>query len=316
MNTEPKNKSLSIIIPVCERAENAIATLDDYKTFFDKEFPGTEYIFVVNDTYHAIGKQLEQLNNENLAVLFLTRDFAEVTPIRAGFDDAKGDLMLILPPYKQVTTDSLGKLFEKIEETDIVLARRWPRVDTKGNQFQTGLFNKMIRSLSDQNFSDIGCGVRLIRAEAAKELDLYGDQHRFLPLLAYQIGFTSSEVDTPQAEEDKQPRVYSPGVYLRRFLDLLTVVFLTKFNKKPLRFFGLLGSGSIGIGALGLIYLAFERLALGVEVSDRPLLVLFCLFLVLGFQLLAIGLVGEIIIFTHAGNNKEYRVKHIFNFKE
>jgi hypothetical protein len=144
---------------------------------------------------------------------------------------------------------------------------------------------------------------------------MYGDQWRFLPLLAYRIGFHSIEVELTQASEDSHSRVYSPGLYLRRFLDLLTIIFLTKFNKKPLRFFGLMGSSAILAGMAGLIYLAFERLVLDVGVSDRPLFVLFTLFLVLGFQLIAIGLVGETVIFTHSKENKEYKIKEIIQHK-
>ncbi|MGB3623420.1 glycosyltransferase [Ketobacter sp. MCCC 1A13808] len=313
MSQADSSTPLSVIIPVCERTENTLATFKEYQEYLGAKFTQPEYIFVVSKGNHHIGDQLvdHAKDAKNITVMYMSRDFGEATAIQAGMSKATGELILILPTYKQVETSSLGKLFEHIEEYDLVLAKRWPRIDTAGNQIQTKTFNYLLRKFSGQNFTDIGCGVRLLKSVAAKELNLYGDQHRFLPLLVHQIGYSFTEIELPQAKDDAGTRLYTPQVYLRRLLDLLTVVFLTKFNKKPLRFFGLLGSGSIGIGALGLLYLALERFAWGIPLSDRPLLVMFCLFFVLGFQLLAIGLIGEIIIFTHAGDQKEYRIKKI-----
>ena len=174
----------------------------------------------------------------------------------------------------------------------------------------------MLQKLSGLKFDDVGCGVRLIKAEVLKEVFMYGDQWRFLPLLSYQLGYHSTEVELTQAGEDTHKRFYSPGVYLRRLLDLLTIIFLTKFNKKPLRFFGLIGSSSILMGIFGLLYLSFEKLILDVAMADRPALVLFSLFIVLGCQLIAIGLVGETVIFTHSKELKEYRIKEIIGQNE
>ena len=108
-------------------------------------------------------------------------------------------------------------------------------------------------------------------------------------------------------------RTYAPGVYLRRMIDLLTVFFLIKFTKKPLRFFGLTGSAVLAAGAGITLYLVITRLAFGVALSDRPLFLVGILFIVLGLQIFAIGLIGEIIIFTHAKELKEYNVDEIIN---
>lgn len=313
MSPTASSKSLSIVIPICERSDTTIATFDEYNAYFSKQFSQLEFVYVISKSNRHAGESLIQHTKgmKNISILFMSRNFGEATAIQAGLSKVTGDLVLILPVYKQVETESLGKMFDFIEEFDLVQAKRWPRIDTKGNQIQTRTFNYLLRKFSGQNFSDIGCSVRLMKREVANELNLYGDQHRFLPLLAHQIGYSYTEIELTQAKDDAVTRLHRPQVYVRRLLDLLTVVFLTKFNKKPLRFFGLLGSGSIGIGAIGLLYMAIERFAMGVPMADRPLLVMFCLFFVLGFQLLAIGLVGEIIIFTHAGDQKEYRIKKI-----
>jgi hypothetical protein len=132
-------------------------------------------------------------------------------------------------------------------------------------------------------------------------------------MLAKQLGFEVVQLDVPQSKADVHRRTYSFRTYMSRILDILTVGFLTRFHQKPLRFFGAAGVMSTFFGFTGLGYIGIERIFFGVAASDRPLLVLFSLFLVLGIQLIAIGLVGETIIFTSAKNNKAYRIKKIIN---
>jgi hypothetical protein len=145
----------------------------------------------------------------------------------------------------------------------------------------------------------------------AEEVHLYGDLHRFLPLLAYQRGFKISEVPVQQSHHDFKRRVRRPGIYLRRLLDLLTLFFLLKFTKKPLRFFGLVGSLLSGLGGLILAYLGIYRLLELGPIAGRPLLVLGVLLIVMGLQLFSVGLLGEIIVFTHARELKDYQIEEI-----
>jgi hypothetical protein len=144
-------------------------------------------------------------------------------------------------------------------------------------------------------------------------MPLYGDQHRFAPLLADRLGFRIKEVDVRQSSKEKSWRVYPFGVYPRRLLDLLTVFFLVKFTKKPLRFFGLIGAGTFVIGGLIMLYLVIERLFFGSALADRPALLLSSLLVVLGVQIFALGLIGELIIFTHAKHIKEYTIDEVIN---
>ena len=150
-----------------------------------------------------------------------------------------------------------------------------------------------------------------MKSIVAKEVPLYGDLHRFFPLLAFRQGFRISEIQVQQSPHDHGVRLQRPGVYLRRLLDLLALFFLFKFTKKPLRFFGLLGVGLFSIGSVVTGYLGFERLFLGVGLSDRPVLIAGALMMVLGVQLFSVGLLGEIIIFTHSREAKEYQVREI-----
>jgi hypothetical protein len=160
-------------------------------------------------------------------------------------------------------------------------------------------------------YHDISCGMRVMKRKVAEEVHLYGDLHRFFPLLAFQRGFKVEEIPVRQSRQDLKPRIYRPGIYLRRLLDILTLLFIFKFTKKPLRFFGLIGGALFGCGSVILAYLVVYWLMDLGPISRRPILILGVLLMVLGAQLFSIGLLGEMMIFTHGRGAKDYQIKEI-----
>jgi hypothetical protein len=158
-----------------------------------------------------------------------------------------------------------------------------------------------------QKIHDVASGVRAMRPEVLERVPLYGDFARFLPLFAVRDGFSVVEVPVPQHERDVRARLYRPGTYLRRLVDLLGLFFLLRFTEKPLRFFGMLGSLLSLAGGLILAVLSLQRLA-GQGIADRPLLLLGVLLVVLGVQAIALGLIGEIIVHLGAAQRPTYRV--------
>jgi hypothetical protein len=195
----------------------------------------------------------------------------------------------------------------------MVLSHRWPRHDSLLNRLQTKFFNFLLRRSTDLKIRDAGCSVRAFTKEVVKESQLYGDLHRFFPVIAHRQGFKVTEINVAQSQKDTHHRIYAPGVYIRRLLDLLTIFFLIKFTKKPLRFFGLVGSTLFALGLVSTLYILIERLFFDIGLADRPALFLSSLLIVLGVQIIAIGLIGEIIIFTHAKDIKEYKIDKIIN---
>jgi hypothetical protein len=220
---------------------------------------------------------------------------------------------MTLPAYHQVDASELPKLIESLDNHDMVVVRRWPRRDSKLNQYQTKLFHGIIKFMTGNIYNDIGCSVRLFRRKILEEINLYGDLHRFLPILSHKQGFKVKEIEMKQSLKESRIRTYPLGVYIRRMIDLLNVFFLIKFTKKPLRFFGLTGTAVLFVGLSITTYLVINRLFFNVVLSDRPLFLIGILFIVLGLQIFAIGLIGEIIIFTHAKDIKEYTVEEIIN---
>lgn len=310
-----KTTELSIIIPVSERFDDTKFVYSSYKEAITDIGQSYEFIYVLDGDYPEILRDLRILKDsgENIKIIKLAKSFGEATALTVGFEHSSGDLIITLPAYLQIVPSEIPHLVSQLENNDMIVARRWPRNDSLVNRIQSKAFHLPIKYLTGLDFQDLGCSVRIIKRKVVEELDIYGDQHRFLPLLAYKQGFNVSQANAAQAPQDTHKRQYSLGIYIRRLLDILSIFFLIKFTKKPMRFFGLLGSGIFGLGSLVLIILTAQRIIWSIPLADRPMLLLGSLLLVLGIQIFAIGLIGEIIIFTHAKEMKEYTVEEIIN---
>jgi len=307
-----KPVDLSVVIPISERHDDLRELYRQYAQDISANGYSYEFIFVLDGPDHEALQTLKRLKKDcsEIKVISLSRHVGEATALSVGLDKARGSIILTLPSYFQVEPSDVHRLLKKLAEgeNDLVIAWRYPRIDSLFNRAQSWVFHRLTGILIGMTYHDISCGLRAMRRKVAEEVQLYGDLHRFFPLLAYQRGFKVAEVPVRQSRQDAKRRVYSPGLYLRRLLDLLTLFFLYKFTKKPLRFFGLVGSAISGAGVIITGYLGLYRLLGFGALADRPLLILGVLLLVLGIQLFSIGLLGEIIIFIHASKVKDYRI--------
>jgi len=307
---------LSVIIPISEKRYDDIQPLYfEYKNSITSYTENYEFIYILDGEYPDLKVKLKELikQGEPIKVISLSKSFGEATAISIAFEHSKGDLFLTLPAYRQIESEKIAQVLKQQENCDMVIVKRWPRIDSSFSQIRSRVFHKIVNYGSKFKAQDIGCGVRTFKRKVLEEINLYGDQHRFLSFLAYHKGFKVTEIEIPQSKEEPFKRSYPAGVYLRRLLDILVVSFLVKFTKKPIRFFGLIGSGIFFVGLVSLVYLIIDRLFFGGALADRPALFLSSLMLVLGIQILAIGLIGEIIIFTHAKEMKEYTIAEIIN---
>jgi hypothetical protein len=218
---------------------------------------------------------------------------------------------MILPPFEQVETSSLGRVIAALSDADLVTVRRYPRCDSTLRRAQTQVFEMLVKGVGSSRFRDPGCTVHALKRTVLEETELYGEQHGFLPLLAANVGFKVVEIDLPQARPDAARRVQGPTSYVHRLVDILSVFFLTRFTRRPLRFFGPAGAGCTLVGLLGLVVVVVQRLFLAVPLADRPALILSSLLVAVGLQVLAIGLIGELIVFIHARSMRQYRVREI-----
>ena len=249
--------------------------------------------------------------NDDARVIQLSRRFGETAAVLAGFASTKTEQLMILPAFEQVETTRLGDVLDALQNADLVTVRRYPRCDSMLRRGQSFVFETFLKHVGNSGFRDPGCTVHALKRSVLEETQLYGEQHGFLPLLAANVGFKVVEIDVPQARRDAARRVERPRTYVHRFIDVLSVFFLTRFTRRPLRFFGPLGASCAVAGMVGLGVVVVQRLFFEVPLADRPALILSSLLVALGLQVLAIGLIGELIVFIHARSMRQYRVREI-----
>lgn len=317
MPTKPELKLLTVIVPVGGRHGDARKLYAEYKAGLAALAVPSEVLFVLDGPRPKFASQLDELlaSGEQFTVISLTRSFGGAAALMAGVERATGDAIVTLPAYQQIDAADIRKLIAGLDAADVVVSMRSPRVAGPFDRLRRTLFHRLVRSMTGLRFNDLGCGARAVRRRVFDELDLYGEQHRFLPVIADRLGFRVTEVQVRQSPLDHLDRVYRPREYARHGLDLFSIFFLVRFTKRPLRFFGMLGATTFSIGAFMILYLCVERLFFNEQLADRPALLLAALLVVLGMQIFALGLLGELIIFTHARDLKDYRVEEVIQYE-
>jgi glycosyltransferase involved in cell wall biosynthesis len=306
---------LSIVIAVTGNVENIIELYNAYKSEIISSGKTYEFVFVLDGDFPDIQEDLRKIGttDDKIKIIRLAKHFGIATALTAGFEKSSGKTILTLPAYYQVKPTSILSILEKTKDADMVIGKRWPRVDSRFNQLQSRVMNFFLNFFAGSSFQDLGCDVRAFDRRVIDEVPIYGGQDRFFPVLASYKGFRVEEVDVEQSDKDKFWRVQRLTVYPILMIDMMAVFFLVKFTKKPLRFFGGIGMILFGIGCLFMTYIIFERLFMGIGLADRPALLLSSLLVVLGVQIFALGLIGELIIFTHAKEMKEYAIAEVIN---
>ncbi len=310
---------ISAIIPVGARhAADMVALYCEYRQGLETLGAPYEIIVVLDGPRPEVASDMQRLlaSGERLSVISLTRRFGEATALVAGFQRARGRTVLTLPAYHQIRGAEIGKLVRALGVVDLAIGWRWPRAGGRLEKLRRDLFHRLLAWITGQRFHDLGCGARALKRRVLEEINLYGDQHRFLPVLASRVGFKVLELELRQSPLDRFEGAYPPREYVRRALDICTVFFLSRFTKKPLRFFGMVGVTTFVVGAALVAWLAIDRLVFHQPLADRPALLLSSLLVVLGMQLFALGLLGELIIFTHARDIKDYQIEEVVRYPE
>jgi hypothetical protein len=309
-----KALDLSVVIPVCQGQGNLSELCAQYAREFASSGYSCEFIFVIDgrDQTTIDEGQFKGLGPA-VRVFVLNRPFGEAAALSLGFEKATAPVIVTLPGYFQVEPSEIRKVTKTLaqKDVDLVISHRTPLPDRPLSRLRTRAFHRLVRLLSGSTYQDLACGVRAMKRKVVEEVTLYGDLHYFFPILAHQRGFKIVEVPVRPSRCDNGRRAFQPVSYLRRLLDLLNLLFLVKFTRKPLRFFGFIGAVLFASGAVITAYLGAYRLFEFGSISDRPLLILGVLLMVVGVQSFSIGLLGELIIFTHAREVKDYQIKDI-----
>ena len=272
-----------------------------------------EIIFVDDASEDKTYEKLLQIveNNKNVHLIKMRSSFGEASAFEAGFNMSKGELIIFYTTRVRPNVKQLPLFLKKLDEGyDLVVGWRFPRKDALINRIISKLFNYIATRLSNLKLHDINSGIFVTRRDVLENIQIYGGLSQFIPVLAQRQGYKIIEEKIEQLSgKFRKSRFVSE--YLQRSLDIITVLFLSKYSKKPIHFLGFLGSIFTIVGGIIELYLFFYRILGYGPIAGRPLLLLGALLLVIGIQMVAMGLIGEMIIFTHAGDIKEYNIEKI-----
>lgn len=307
---------VSVVVPVTSPEAEVRDVVEALGAELLRENRSWEVIFVFDGVTGRAWEEVQKLRRDypnKVRSISFKNPFGESVCLSAAVERARGRYLVTSPQYVQVDPVELRTMLAALDDgADFVTPWRSPRIDPLLNRLQSAAFNLVIRQIIRMEFHDLNCYFRAIRREVLEDVAVYGDMYRYLPVIAYRQGYKVVEVKVRHLKEWGGTGFFGLGIYTRRFLDILAVMFLTKFTLKPLRFFGTIG-GVFAVAGLGICaHMTIQKFWFDQPISGRPLLLLGVLLIVLGVQVLGFGLVGEIIIFSQARNLKEYRIESIY----
>jgi hypothetical protein len=308
-------KRISVLIPVSADAREAKAVHAGLVERLAALGVGFEILYLVSPRAGSARDDVRVLyeqDPERVRVIEFAQAVSEAAMLTAGFERARSEVLCTVPARFETDFAALGSLLAALGEgADLAVARRRRGRQGASARVQSQAFNRLVSWATGAQFRDVASGTRAFRREVIDEIPLYGDFHRYLPLLADRLGFRVVEIAADAHPDARAPTVHPPSIYLWRAIDLLSVFFLARFTRYPLRLFGGLGSLFAAAGALLLVVIGTQRM-LGTPLADRPILVLAVLLVGLGVQAFSIGLLGELVLFFHARSLRDYRIGAVY----
>ena len=293
--------NVSVVIPIYNEEANVAELVARVGTAMLRTGKTFELICVDDGSRDGSAAALEAIAAERpwLKPLYLIRNYGQSAALQAGFDAAQGEIIVTLDGDLQNEPDDIPELLKILDErpeVDVISGWRKERQDrTVSRKLPSAAANAVISSVTGVKLHDYGCALKLYRADVIRGLRLYGELHRFIPALAAEVGANIIEVPVRHHARTRGESKYGIDRTFRVLLDLLWIKFLMRFLHRPLQAFGGVGLGLGAIGFLVLAWLTYEKLALGAEIGGRPLLLLGVLLALIGVQLVATGLMGELL---------------------
>ncbi|MGC2658438.1 MAG: glycosyltransferase family 2 protein [Bryobacteraceae bacterium] len=295
---------LTIVIPIHNEEPAILPLYDRLTTVLERLRRPYEILFVddasTDRSFDLLANLVE--TDHHLKVLRLRRNFGQTAALAAGFDEAHGDIIISLDGDLQHDPDDIPLLLEKIDEGyDIASGWRKNRVDNAvTRRIPSRIANWMMKQVSGVDLHDFGTTFKAYRADVLKDINLYGELHRFIPALASFYGARIAEVPIKNIERPNGASHYGLGRTFRVFFDMITIKFLLQYLTRPMHFFGKWGLGGISVGTVILAYVIFEKLAgKDIIIEHGPLLVAGAMMWFAGLMLFSVGLIGEVLMRTY-----------------
>ena len=292
---------ISVVVPVHDEERTVALLYDELRYALEPLHVEWEAIFVDDGSTDGTFAALTRLHSaaDNVRVVRLRRNFGKAAALVAGFDQARGDVVVTIDGDLQDDPAEIPRLLAKLDEGfDLVSGWKTRRRDRLSRRLLSRLFNAVTSRFSGLRLHDMNCGLKAYRAEVVHGLRLYGELHRFIPVLAHYRGFRIAELPVNHRPREHGRSRYGIERYVRGFLDLLTISFIGRYRHRPLHLFGGVGLVLMTTGIGILVYLTVDKV-LGHAIGGRPLLTLGVLLVVVGMQFFSLGLISEMITSHH-----------------
>lgn len=315
MNTLPE---VSVVIPLYNEAESIVPLYDELSAALDDLNRPYEVIVIDDGSSDASFTHLKAIHERDSRwrIIRFRRNYGQTAGLSAGFAEALGDIIITSDADLQNDPRDIARLLDKMDEGDgYDIVSGW-RKDRKepfvSRRLPSMLANGLISRTTGVYLHDYGCTLKAYRSVVVKNIHLYGELHRFIPAVASSVGVTVAEIPVNDRARRFGSSKYGIGRTFRVILDLMTVRFILSYSTRPLQIFGgiglLMGAGGFLVG----LYLTYLKLVLGQNIGDRPLLILVVMLVILGVQMISIGLVAEIVVRTY----HEAQQKPIYMIRE
>ncbi len=311
------DRKISVLVPAYNEQESLVELhdqiVDSFNNMKAKGQVGEYEIWFINDgssddTESVIESIIEKDNNSHL--ISFRKNFGKSPALEAGFHHVTGDLIFTIDADLQDDPAEFSRFVEKIDEGyDMVVGWKYNRLDPLEKKLPSKLFNAVTSKASGIKLHDFDCGFKCFVREVADAIDVYGEYHRYIPVLAHRKGFKITEITVNHRKREHGHSKYGMERYLRGLFDSLSTTFILKYHDRPMYLFGKFGVLSSVLGFLFCLILTFEKLIASKPIGNRPLLYLGILLIIVGVQFLSIGFVCNLIIDKSFRNN--YQESHI-----
>ena len=313
--------TLSIIIPVFNEAESLVELHSQIVRVASEQSIDLEVIFIDDGSRDESWKEIQKLVafDSRVRGLRFRRNFGKAAALTAGMAAANGDMICMLDADLQDDPAEIPRFTAKLNEGfDVVNGWKLRRLDPWHKVYPSKVFNWLVGRLTGLKLHDHNCGMKMFKAEVGKEIRIYGELHRFIPVLAHARGFRVAEIGINHRARQHGQSKYGVRRFLRGFLDLMTVAFLTGYGQRPQHMLGAIGLIAFGLGISELCYLTLIWLMMNVfnvwphePIGNRPLLAYSIALTILGSQAISLGLLAELIVHYTSRPSDTYSVSEV-----
>lgn len=293
-----KQTHVSFIIPLYNEEPSLQELVNAIRRVSIKEGWLADYVFIddgsTDGSFETL-KTIKKSSKETMVLIRFRKNSGKSMALTEGFHAATGNIIITLDADLQDDPMELPKLMEVLNQgNDVVVGWRRQRQDHQGKLHLSHIFNRVVSHIARVPLHDMNCGMKILRKQVVEEIDIYGELHRYIPVLASAQGFKVAEIPIVHHARKYGVSKFGRERIFRAPFDLLTTIFLTQFRTRPLQIFGPIGMSFMGVGFLSLLYLTVLHF-MGVSIGRRPLLFFGILLILFGVQLLSTGLVGELV---------------------